>query len=87
MLVTLVAVLCNSQLCLEKVVTTSDQSGITMSACAVNAQIGIADWLCQGAVSRMAICSATNACSENTFRRTKPEKPQATHAGAVLCRA
>jgi len=48
MLVTLVAVLCNSQLCLEKVVTTSDQSGITMSACAVNAQIGIADWLSKG---------------------------------------
>jgi hypothetical protein len=48
MLVTLVAVLCNSQLCLEKVVTTSDQSGITMSACAVNAQIGIADWLAKG---------------------------------------
>jgi hypothetical protein len=48
MLVTLVAVLCNSQLCLEKIVTTSDQSGITMSACAVNAQIGIADWLAKG---------------------------------------
>jgi hypothetical protein len=48
MLVTLVAVLCNSQLCLEKVVTTSEQSGITMSACAVNAQIGIADWLAKG---------------------------------------
>ena len=36
MLVTLVAILCNSQqLCLEKIVTTSDQSGITMTACAV----------------------------------------------------
>jgi hypothetical protein len=35
MLVTLVAILCNSQLCLEKVVTTtSEQSGITMTACA-----------------------------------------------------
>ena len=43
MLVTLVAVLCNSQLCLEKVVTTSEQSGITMAACHVNGQIGIAD--------------------------------------------
>jgi hypothetical protein len=31
MLVTLVAILCNSQLCLEKVVTTSEQSGITMT--------------------------------------------------------
>ena len=48
MLVTLVAILCNAQLCMEKVVTTSDQSGITMGACAVNAQIGIADWLAKG---------------------------------------
>ena len=35
MLVTLVAILCNGQLCLEKVVTTSEQSGITMVACAI----------------------------------------------------
>jgi len=48
MLVTLVAVLCNGQLCLEKVVTNSELSGITMSSCAVNAQIGIADWLTKG---------------------------------------
>ena len=48
MLVTLVAILCNGQLCLEKVVTNSDQSGITMAACQVNAQIGIADWLAHG---------------------------------------
>ena len=48
MLVTLVAVLCNSQLRLEKIVTTSEQSGITMTACQVNAQIGIAEWLAQG---------------------------------------
>jgi len=48
MLVTLVAVLCNGQLCLEKVVTNSDQSGITMTACQVNGQIGIADWLANG---------------------------------------
>ena len=48
MLVTLVAILCNSQLCLEKVVTTSEQSGITMWACQVNAQIGIAEWLAHG---------------------------------------
>jgi hypothetical protein len=45
MLVTLVAILCNGQLCLEKVVTTSEQSGITMTACQVNAQLGIAEWL------------------------------------------
>jgi hypothetical protein len=48
MLVTLVAVLCNGQLCLEKVVTNSEQSGITMAACTVNAQSGIADWLAKG---------------------------------------
>jgi hypothetical protein len=48
MLVTLVAILCNSQLCLEKVVTNSEQSGITMTACQVNAQIGIAEWLANG---------------------------------------
>lgn len=48
MLVTLVAVLCNGQLCLEKVVTNSDLSGITMTDCAVHAQIGIADWLAKG---------------------------------------
>ena len=48
MLVTLVAVLCNGQLCLEKVVTNSEQSGITMTACTVQGQIGIADWLANG---------------------------------------
>ena len=48
MLITLVAILCNGQLCLEKVVTTSEQSGITMSACQVEGQIGIADWLAKG---------------------------------------
>ncbi len=48
MLVTLVAVLCNGQLCMEKVVTTSDQSGITMTDCQVHGQIGISDWLAKG---------------------------------------
>ena len=48
MLVTLVAILCNGQLCLEKVVTDSEMSGITMMACQVNGQIGIADWLAHG---------------------------------------
>ena len=33
---------------MEKVVTTSEQSGITMAACQVNGQIGIADWLSKG---------------------------------------
>ncbi len=41
MLVTLVAILCNGPLCLEKVVTNSEMSGITMMACQVNGQIGI----------------------------------------------
>ena len=48
MLIPLVALLCNGQLCMEKVVTTSELSGITMTSCAVNAQIGIADWLSKG---------------------------------------
>lgn len=42
MLVALVAILCNGQLCLEKVVTTSEQSSIS------NGQIGIAEWLANG---------------------------------------
>jgi hypothetical protein len=48
MLITLVAILCNGQLCLEKVVTTSEQSGITMTTCQVHGQIGISDWLANG---------------------------------------
>jgi hypothetical protein len=48
MLVTLVAVLCNSQICLEKVVTNSDQSSISMMDCQVHAQAGIAEWLQNG---------------------------------------
>ena len=48
MLVTLVAILCNGQLCLEKVVTDNERSAITMAACQVNGQIGIADWLANG---------------------------------------
>ena len=49
MLITLVAILCNSsQLCLEKVVTNSEQSSITMAGCQMNAQAGIADWLAHG---------------------------------------
>jgi hypothetical protein len=48
MIVTLVAVLCQGDLCLEKIVTTSEQSGITMMACQVNGQIGVADWLAKG---------------------------------------
>lgn len=48
MLVTLVAILCNGPLCLEKVVTNNEQSGITMAACQANGQIGIAGWLANG---------------------------------------
>jgi hypothetical protein len=48
MLVTLVAILCNGQLCMEKVVTNSEQSGITMASCAISGQIGVADWLAHG---------------------------------------
>ena len=48
MLVTLVAVLCNGALCLEKVVTTSEQSGITMTSCQIQGQMGIAQWLANG---------------------------------------
>ena len=51
MLLTLVALLCNGQICLEKVVTTSEQSGITMTACQLQAQIGLADWLAKGPYS------------------------------------
>ena len=51
MLVTLVALLCNGQICMEKVVTTSEQSGITMTACQLHAQIGLADWLAKGPYS------------------------------------
>ena len=52
MLITLVAILFNGPLCMEKVVTNSEQSGITMNACESNAQIGIADWLAHGPYSQ-----------------------------------
>ena len=48
MLVTLVALLCNGQVCLEKVVTNSDLSSISMMDCSVHAQAGIAEWLQHG---------------------------------------
>jgi hypothetical protein len=48
MLVTLVALLCNGQICLEKVVTNSDLSSISMMDCQVHAQAGIAQWLQNG---------------------------------------
>lgn len=48
MLVTLVALLCNGEVCLEKIVTNSDLSSITMMECQVHAQAGIAEWLQNG---------------------------------------
>jgi hypothetical protein len=59
MLITLVAILCNGQLCLEKIVTTSEQSGITMSACQLNAQIGIAEWLANSPLREWRLQSYT----------------------------
>jgi len=52
MLITLVAIPCNGTLCQEKVVTNSEQSGITMSACETNAQTEIAAWLSHGPYSQ-----------------------------------
>ena len=48
MLITLVALLCNGNVCLEKVVTNSDLSSITMMDCQIHAQAGIAEWLQNG---------------------------------------
>lgn len=48
MLVTLVALVCNGHICLEKVVTNSEQSSISMMDCSVHAQMGIAEWLQNG---------------------------------------
>jgi len=88
MLVTLVAVLCNGQLCLEKVVTNSEQSGITMAACASTAQIGIADWLAKGPYHEWTLHSykcvlgntRPNAMCEITLKGTErdpePEGPR-----------
>jgi hypothetical protein len=60
MLVTLVAVLCNGPLCLEKIVTTSEQSGITMTACQVNAQIGLPNGSPTARITSGS-CNGTNA--------------------------
>jgi hypothetical protein len=48
MLVTLVALLCSGQVCLEKVITNSEQSSMSMMDCSVHAQMGIAEWLQNG---------------------------------------
>jgi hypothetical protein len=55
MLITLIAIVCNGPLCLEKVVTNSDLSGITMMACQTQAQIGISQWLANGPYSQWTL--------------------------------
>lgn len=44
-LVTLVATLCSGPLCLEKVITTSDQNPMTEIGCNFSAQQMLAQWL------------------------------------------
>jgi len=72
MLVTRAAVTCNGPLCLEKVVTNSEMSGITMTACHVNGQIGIADWLGKGPYHAWTL-QRYKCVAANTFPRTKYE--------------
>ena len=48
MLVTLVALMCNGPVCLDKVVTNSDQSGISFMECQIHGQMVIADILKSG---------------------------------------
>jgi hypothetical protein len=45
MLITLVAIICNGVLCVEKPITNSDQSGMDLMTCQVQGQMGIAQWL------------------------------------------
>lgn len=44
-LITLAAILCSGQLCEEKRITDSDQSGITYVQCKVGAQPILAQWI------------------------------------------
>jgi hypothetical protein len=48
MLVTLVAMLCNGEMCVEKVVTTSTESAINFFSCQLQGQIGISQWMQNG---------------------------------------
>jgi hypothetical protein len=48
MLITLVAVLCNGLVCIERVVTNSDQSDISIMTCALHGQAVIAETLSSG---------------------------------------
>lgn len=45
MLITLVALLCNGALCVEKKIIDSDQSDITLISCQMQGQVGIAQWM------------------------------------------
>ena len=48
MLVTLVAILCNEQMCLEKIVATSEVSNINFTSCQMQGKLGISQWMRSG---------------------------------------
>lgn len=52
MIVTLVALLCSGLICVEKVITTSNLSDITMMSCQQRGQFGIALWMSQNIAYR-----------------------------------
>src|SRR5258708_5908495 len=92
MLVTLVALLCNGPLCLEKIVTTSEQSGITMGACAINAQIGIADRLAKYLAAAFAqtgalpVHAGRDPVHVGNFRRAEPEHVASAKPALIVLR-
>lgn len=65
MLVTLIALLCNGPLCLEKVVTDSNQSGITMLDCQLHAQQGIIEWMSKGPYNQWTLTGYR--CVQGTY--------------------
>src|ERR1700690_2575529 len=42
--VTLIAIVCSGEFCREQVITDSDHSGLTLTACQMSAQIQLAQW-------------------------------------------
>ena len=72
-LVTLVAPQCNDQICLEKVVTTSEQSGITMTACQLHAQIALADWPAKGPYSAWKVQSYKCVIRQISSKKVRPK--------------
>lgn len=52
MIITLVALLCSGPICVEKVITTSNLSDITMMSCQQRGQMGIALWMSQNVTYR-----------------------------------